>query len=55
MKVGTRICFLADRASVGLEIMQPEVEIGQGAFEHLTKARVVSGCELLANSLAGKN
>jgi hypothetical protein len=41
-------------ASVGLEITQAAFEIVQRAFEHLTKTRVLSGGELLPNSLAGK-
>ena len=40
--------------SVGLEITQAAFEIVQRAFEHLTKTRVLSGCELLPSSLAGK-
>jgi hypothetical protein len=41
-------------SSVGLEITQAAFEIVQRAFEHLTKTRVLSGGELLPNSLAGK-
>ena len=41
-------------ASVGLEITQAAFEIVQRAFEHLTKTQVLSGCELLPNSLARK-
>jgi hypothetical protein len=41
-------------SSVGLESTQAVFEIVQRAFEHLTKTRVLSGCELLPNSLAGK-
>ena len=49
-----KIEHLTLRLSTGLELTQAAFEIVQRAFEHLTKTRVLSGCELLTNSLAGK-
>jgi len=49
-----KIEHLILRLSTGLESTQAVFEIVQRGFEHLTKTRVLSGCELLPNSLAGK-
>jgi hypothetical protein len=53
-KIGESKRTSGNGSSIGLEITQAPFEIVQRAFEHLTKTQVLSGGELLPNSLAGK-